>query len=406
MKLGQALVSCVGLVFLQAHAYDKVHARASMTRSSELFYIGTHGVPGLPPAAAPQRNEPSESDSSSQGIYAARLDERTGHLSSLGISIKLQRATWLITNPTLPVIYSVADSGDGIGTNSSIYSLKVDTTSGQLHVINKEDAGGRDSTAMVLDAPSNTILSANYGSGDISVLPLKPDGSLGSVISALKDYGTGPSSRQKTPHAHGVVVDPTRKYVLVADLGADRIFIHHFDASTRALTPAQPPFEPLPAGSGPRHLLFHPNGRFLFVDTELTGELRSYRWDAEKAHLQLLQTLSPYPTNYSGEKSAAEITVTRDGRFAYLSLRGDMNVIVVYSVNKRSGNLKEIQRLSAQGQSPWSFGIDPSGHWMLVTNEASDSVAALRLDPVTGKLSATGESLAIPKPVTVTFCPN
>jgi 6-phosphogluconolactonase len=153
--------------------------------------------------------------------------------------------------------------------------------------------------------------------------------------------------------------------------------------------------------------VFHPNGKFLYLDTELTAELRAYRWDANHGRLRLLQTLSPYPAGYSGaEKSAAEIVVSRDGRFLYVSLRGDQDSIVGYTVNKQAGTLKEIQRISSHGKTPWSFGIDPTGHWMLVTNEASDSVTVLNIDPATGKLSATNESMSIPKPVTVAFYSN
>jgi 6-phosphogluconolactonase len=205
------------------------------------------------------------------------------------------------------------------------------------------------------------------------------------------------------PAAHGVAVDPSDRYVLVADFGADRVFIHHFDAANKALTPAEPPFEALPAGSGPRHLLFDPSGRWLFLDAELTGEVRAYRWDARRGSLQLVQSISPYPADYAGDKSAAELAISHDGRFVYLSLRGDQNAMVVYAVDPRAGMLKEVQRMSSQGRGPWSFVIDRTGRWMAVTNQASDSVALFGIDSATGQLAATGESLPVPKPVTATF---
>jgi 6-phosphogluconolactonase len=154
--------------------------------------------------------------------------------------------------------------------------------------------------------------------------------------------------------------------------------------------------------------VFHPNGHFLYVNTELSAELRAYSWDAKDGRLQLVQALSPYPAGYSGkeEKSSGEIAMSRDGRFLYVSLRGDQDSIVAYAVDKKAGTLKEIQRVSSQGKMPWSFGIDPTGRWMLVTNEASSSVTVFSVDRATGKLSATGESLSIPKPVTVAFYPR
>ncbi len=369
------------------------------------MYIGTQGSSGGPPPAtgAAQPIKPPGAGEP-QGIYAARLDTKTGAIRSLGIMMTLERATWLVTHPHLPVIYSVAEAGAGM--DSDIYSLGVDIRSGKLQLIDKVDAGGRDATYLALDAASNTLISANHGSGDVTALPLRADGSVGAFASRQSEYGTGPNPRQKAPAAHGVAVDPAHGYVLVADFGADRIFIYHFDRATRALTPAQPPFEGLPAGSGPRHLAFHPQGGFVFVAAELTGELRSYRWHAQRGRLQLVQSVSPYPVSYVGTKSAAEVAVARDGRFVYLSLRGDQNEIVVYAVDKRAGTLKETQRISSQGKTPWTFAIDPTGHWMLVTNQASDSVAVLKVDPATGELAATGGSLPIPKPVTVTFFPD
>jgi len=401
-QLNTVLVALgLGFVAMQAQA-DATQAGAAGTGRAEWVYIGTHGAGGFGPGTAQTSGTPP-SDARAQGIYAARLDIASGHLAPLGLSVELPRATWLMSHPTLPVLYSVADSGGGMQANSAIYSFGVDLTSGNLREINHVDAGGRDATALGLDMPSHSLLSANHGSGDLSALPLQSDGSLLPVASIQKDYGTGPQPRQKTPAAHGVAMDPTHRYALVADFGADRVFVYRFDGATRVLTPAEPPFVALPPGSGPRHLVFHPNGRFLFLDTELTAELRSYRWDARQGHLELVQSLSPYPATFSGEKSAAEIAVSSDGRFAYLSLRGDQDSLVVYAIDRKAGTLTEIQRVASQGKTPWSFGIDPTGRWMLVTNEASSAVAEFKIDRATGKLSATGESLSVPKPVTVAF---
>jgi 6-phosphogluconolactonase len=380
---------CLGLTVLPAHAEHKTDV---------LVYIGTHGT---------GKAQQEQAENSPQGIYAARFDTKTGHLSPLGLQVELERATWLVKHPNLPVIYAVAAPGGGKSADSNIHSFAVNDAFGSLRQINIVSAGGLDATHMDLDPTSKTLFVANHGSGNVATLPLHLDGSLGNLASSQKDYGTGPHPRQKMPMAHGVAADPSHRYALVADFGADRIFVYHFDGATRILTPAQPPFESTPSGSGPRHLVFHPNGKFLYLDTELTAELRAYRWDANNGRLHLVQTLSPYPTGYSGkEKSAGEIAISRDGRFLYVSLRGDQDSIVGYAVNKRAGTLKEIQRISSQGKTPWSFGIDPSGHWMLVTNEASNSVTVFGIDPATGKLNATDESLSIPKPVTVAFYSN
>ena len=385
-----AIALCFGVLVLEA---------AASAGADELVYIGTHGTAGK--TAAPAGS--AQGSPAQQGIYAARLDTKTGHLSPLGLATELQRATWLVIHPTLPVIYSMAQSADGMAADSNIHSFRIDKATGALHQINVVDAGGHDSTHLAFDSASNTLFSANYGSGNVTALPVLADGSLGEVASEQKDYGSGPHPRQKSAIAHGVTVDRTHQWVLVTDFGADRIFVYHFDKATRKLTPATTPFTPVAPGSGPRHPVFHPDGKTLYFNNELSGEIRAYHWDSRGGTLTPQQSVSPYPADYSGERSAAEIGLSRDGRFLYLSLRGGQDSVLVYAVDKLSGNLTEIQRISSQGKVPWSFGIDASGRWMLVTNEASNSVAVLKVDPVTGMLAATDESLSIPNPVAVAF---
>jgi 6-phosphogluconolactonase len=307
-------------------------------------------------------------------------------------------------HPTLPVLYTVAQSpSDNPASDSAIISFALDPASGALNQINKMDGGGRDATHMVFDAASKTLIVANHGSGNVTALPVQADGSLGPVSSVQQDFGSGPTPRQKSAAAHGVAVDPTHHYVLVADFGADRVFVYRFDAVTRALTPAATPFQQLPPGSGPRHLMFHPNGKLLYLDNELTGEICSYRWGADSGQLQLAQCQSPYPANFTGQKSAGEIGMSRNGRNFYLSLRGDQEALVTYSIDKSSGVLSEIQRIAPPGKTPWSFGIDPSGHWMLVADQGSNSVSVLAVDSKSGRLRPTGESVSVPYPATVAF---
>ena len=349
-----ALAISVAMAALSAQAADK---------SSELVYFGTRGGgqpaarAGGPPAPAP---EP-------QGIYAARLDLKTGHLTALGLQVELPRATWLVTNPAMPVIYSVASGPGGMAAESEMHSFAVDTVSGKLRELNKVGTGGKDATHVAIDGTLKALFIANHGSGDVTVLPLNADGSLGPVASDQKTTGTGPHRRQNMPQPHGIAVHPGHGYVAMADFGADRLYLYHVDRATRALTPAAIPFEPLPMGSAPRHLAFRPDGRFLYMNSELTAELFTFAWDAKTGGVHLMQRFSPYPANYAGtqEKSSAESAVSRDGRFLYISLRGDQNSLVVYAIDQKDGTLKEIQRLSSQGKSPWSFGIDPTaaGCW-------------------------------------------
>ena len=379
-----AVALCLGLTAQQGRA---------AAGAPELVYIGTHGAP-------PQE---AQDQSAPQGIYAAQLDTATGRLTSLGLQVPLARATWLLAPPGRRTLYAVTDGG-GMDVQSNILSFTIEPTSGHLSQLNKAASGGRDATHLAFDQGSRSLFVANHGSGDVTALPVKPDGSLGDVVSDQKQYGTGPHRRQSMPEPHGVAVDPSHSYLLATDFGADRIFIYHFNGSSRALSPAEPPYVATPAGSGPRHILFDPRGKFVYVNSELSAQVFVYRWVEKNGQLKLVQTVSTYPAEYAGQdKSSAEIALSHDARHLYVSLRGDQDSIVVYAISARDGTLEEIQRTSVLGKTPWAFGIDPSGHWLLVTNEASSSVNVLSVDPKTGKLSPTQQSLSIPKPVTVAF---
>jgi len=383
------------------HAQGRAAQARPNAADTEIVYIGTWGSEAPPPGGA-FGAKPVEADGP-VGIYAARLDTRTGSLAPLGLQVPLQRADWLTVNPRLPVLYSVAASPNGGHAPSDIYSFRIDPQTGKLTVLDEVGSGGEDATTMAFDRGSNTLIVGNHGSGDVSALPVHSDGSVGAVASLMRDYGKGLTDRQRSPAAHGVIVDPTHRYVLVADFGADRIFVYRLNATGRSLTRAQPPYVSLPAGSGPRHLAFSPDGRFLFLDTELSAAVSVYRWDANRGHLHLMQTLSPFPATYKGERGGAEIAVSPDGHFLYFSVRDHQNALFVYAIDSRTGAIRQIQRTSAGGRRPWSFAIDPSGRWMVVANMGSQALRVLRINRATGRLSLTGQSMSVPNPAAVAF---
>jgi 6-phosphogluconolactonase len=375
------------------------------TASESLVYIGTRSAP--PPAAAASATGTAGAPTpapAATGIYAARFDSRSGKLTALGLQQSLRGATWLIANPRHSILYSVGKPANPTVMASNIYSFSVDRASGALHPIEQVPTGGHDTTHLYLDAATATLFGASYGGGEVTAAPVLADGHVSAMASMQKNFGTGPHPRQTAPHAHGVALDPSRHFLLSTDLGADRIFVYRFDAASRTLTPADPAFEAVTPGSGPRHLLFHPNGQYLYVNTELSAELRVYRWDAAAGRLQLVQTRSTYPDGYTGNsRSSSEIALSHDGRFLYVTLRGDQNSVVVYGVNGKTGELNELQRLPSQGKQPWAFALDPSGRWLVVANNASGTVDVLAVNRRTGLLTATGESLAVPDAGAVAF---
>jgi 6-phosphogluconolactonase len=348
--------------------------------STELVYVGT------------QKSQ----------IDALRLNTSSGKLVAIGPVAEGPKSTWVSVNPHLPVLYAVDDDNAHEG---SVTAYAVDRATGALNKVNTVPTGGNGSTYLGLDVPSMTLFAANYASGSVSSITVNEDGSLGSLVSTITETGSGPNKRQASAHAHSAAVDPSGRYALVPDLGADRVFVYGFDRATHALSATDDAGSRAfvaPPGSGPRHLAFGPQGRFVYLLTELSADLMVLRWDASQGQLTLVQSVSVSSEDFHGAKSGAELAFGKDGRFVYVENRGE-NALAVYRVNPDSGELSLVQRAPAGGQKPWGFGIDPSGKWLLVANQQSGTVNVFRIDPTSGRVTDIGQSVVEPFPVSVAF---
>lgn len=363
------------------------------------------GALGLMAASTAKAASPTErlvyiggqADQEGQGIVAARLNLATGKLAPIGVVAPLTRPTWLVAHPSRPLIYALSETGYGPGEQGQVHALKADPATGALTLISTVASGGGGPAHMSLDREAGGLLVAHYGTGHVAALPVRADGGLEPPASVQANAGSGPSPQQQGPHAHAVMVDPTGRHALVADLGADRIFVHDYDAATRKLGPPGGSSVALPPGTGPRHLAQHPNGRFVYLLSEIVPEMRTYRWEAGR--LEPVQTLRA-----GGEPpiNGAEVAVSADGRFVYASIRVE-HVIVVYAVDQASGELREIQRIASGGKTPWSFALDPSGRWLLATNQGSNTVTVLARDPVSGRLTTADQAIQVDRPTCLAF---
>ena len=335
-------------------------------------------------------------------IHALRFDTSTGKLTVIGPVAEGLKSTWVAAHPRLPILYSVDDDNTREG---SVTAYAVDRGTGALTRINEVPTRGSGTTNLGLDLPSMTLLAANYGGGSVSSIVVNHDGSLGSLVSTIKETGSGPNRRQASAHAHSAIVDPSGRYALVPDLGADRVFVYGFDRATHSLSPddgTHPRSFLVPPGSGPRHLAFGSTGQYVYLLTELTAEIMVLRWDASQGRLTLVQSVPTSSQNFQGVKSGAEVAVSHDGRFVYVEDRGE-NALVVYRVDPDSGELSLVQRTSSGGERPWGFAIDSSGKWLLVANQRSGKVNVFSIDLASGMVSDTGQSVGVPTPVSVAF---
>jgi 6-phosphogluconolactonase len=360
------------------------------------------GLSGAPAMADNTATELIYIGSQGNQLRAARFDPASGKLTAIGVVAEGLRPTWAIAHPSKPILYVVNDERVKEG---SITAYAVDRASGSLAKINEGATGGTGSTHMWFDIPSNSLLAANFTAGSASSIAVKPDGSVGALVSTIKATGTGPHRRQTSSHAHGVAVDPSGKYALVADLGTDRLYVYGFDRSTLAMTAddaATPRSVALPPGSGPRHLAFRPDGRFVYLVNELSSDIVALRWDAAQGRLTQVQLLPLSSPDIKEAKSASEVAVSADGRFVYAGNRGE-HQILVYRSDPDSGELTLVQRASGGGEGPWAFTLHSSGKWMLVANQRTAKVNVLRVDTATGMLADSGHSLESITPVSVTF---
>ena len=355
-------------------------ARAATAPASELVYVGSQG----------------------NQIRALRFDPATGKLTVIGPVAEGLRPTWTIAHPSLPLLYAVDDDNAKEG---SVTAFAVNRASGALTKINAAATGGSGTTHLWFDAPSQTILTANYGGGSASSIAVNADGSLGALVSTVKDTGSGPHRRQAAPHAHAVAIDPSGRFALVPDLGADRVFVYAFERSIHALAPvdpATPRAYVTPPASGPRHLVFGQNGQFVYLINEMTAELTVLRWNAAEGRLTQVQSLATSSADFKGVNSGAEVALSRDGRFVYVQNRGE-NALLVYRVHAASGALTLMQRIGSGGEAPWGLALHASGNWMLVANQRSGKVNVFSIDTISGILTDTGESVDAPTPVSLTF---
>jgi 6-phosphogluconolactonase (cycloisomerase 2 family) len=352
-------------------------AGAAPSGAADLLHIGTWGV---------------------GQVYALRFDPIRATMTPVG-PVAQASSNWVVAHPTKAVLYVAGSEQGGI-----IRVFRIDDASGALQQfgeIETESTPAGGLSYMGVDVRSRTLLAADFPAGTAVSVPIGRDGGLGAVASRVQDTGSGPHPRQQGPHAHHVITDPSGRFALVADFGADRVFVYRFDRATRALSAGPGTYATAP-GSGPRRLAFHPSGRTVYLLNELTADIQALHWNHEDGVLTHLQSLATDAPGHTGTTSAAELAVSRDGRFLYTSNRGE-NTLVVFSADRRTGLLALVQRIPCAGLIPWSFSLHPGGRWLFVANQASDTVNLFSVDPWSGQLTDTGASVPVPKPDCITF---
>jgi 6-phosphogluconolactonase len=343
----------------------------------------------------------------SKGIYRFEFDPATGKVTGRELVAETPNPTFLAIHPNKHFLYAVNEIADYKNKKSgAISAFAVDPKTGGLTLLNQQPTVGDGPCHLVLDKQGKNVLAANYGGGSTCVAPIGTDGKVGEGTDFVQHKGSSVNKqRQEGPHAHCVDLDAANHFAFVCDLGLDKVLIFKFDPTKGKLTPNDPPSASLKGGAGPRHIAFHPNGRFAFVNNELDSTVTAMIYDAEHGSLKSLQTLSTLPKDFTGGNSTAEVEVHPSGKFVYVSNRGH-NSIAIFAIDPQTGELKAVGHQAKGIKTPRNFAIDPSGAYMIVANQDGDSLVVFRIDATTGELAPTGTEVNVPVPVCVRFVPQ
>jgi len=353
---------------------------------AQLMYVGTY------------------TEGTSKGIYAYRLDSKTGKLASLGLVAETPDPTFVALHPSGKFLYAVNEVTSYQGKKAgSVTSYSVDHATGKLTQLNQVSTQSPGPCHLIVDATGKTLMVANYFGGSFTSFAIASDGKLGEAASFIQLQGSGVNKdRQSAPHGHSVNLPKSNKFMLGADLGTDKIMIFNLDAPNGKITPHDPPSASVKPGSGPRHLVIAPDQKHVYVLNEMGSSVSTFTYDPATAAMKLIDDVSALPADFKGESTGAEIAIDTAGKFVYSSNRGH-DSIAVFAVDKGSGKLSLIQNQSTGGSQPRSFILDPSGNYLIAGNQKTNTMTTFKVDKSSGKLTATGDKYDLGAPVTFVF---
>ena len=355
--------------------------------ADHLLYVGTY-----------------TSDDGSKGIYQLRMSGVTGALTIEGLAVETASPSYLTLSANERFVYAVNEVGEiGGKPTGSVSAFARDMSTGTLRLLGTQLTNGAAPCYVSTDGTRAYVFAANYTGGSVVAYPILPNGGIGGETSFVQHVGKGPDAqRQSSPHAHSIVPDPSNRFVLVADLGIDRIVVYRFDAKQGSLTPVPASNGVLAAGAGPRHLVFHANGRVVYVVNELNSTVTAFAYKPASGALTEFQTLPCISSATTVKNAPADIHIHPSGRFLYLSNRGH-DSISVFGIDAATAMLRPIEVVPTGGTWPRNFAIDPRGEFLLVANQRSDSITSFRIDKQTGRLSSTGQQISMKAPVCIRF---
>jgi 6-phosphogluconolactonase len=337
-------------------------------------------------------------------IQGYQVDQKAGRLKLVHKTTGVENPFFLALSPDRKFLYSIHAKTFGGKEPEEIAAYQLVGRTGELKLLNRRSSHG--TASCYLDATDGAVLVANYSSGNIASLSLNRDrdGSLSDGVSVFQHKGSSVNpERQKEPHPHCIVVSPDKRFALVADLGLDQVRSYRRDVGSFGLGRNEPWSTKTPAGAGPRHLTFHPNGKLVYVINEISNTLSVFDYNAETGVLTDKQAISTVPADFKGTSHTADVKITPNGRFLYGTNRGH-DSIAAYRIGD-DGKLTLIGIEPSLGKGPQNLAILPGGELLLCANMPGNNVVAFRIDPQTGVLKSVGEPVAITSPSCIMVLP-
>jgi 6-phosphogluconolactonase len=332
-----------------------------------------------------------------EGIYRATLDAETGSLGTPALAAEIAGPGFLALHPGGARLYSLCRLPNGDG---GVAAFEIGADGQSLRLINTQPTGDGEACHLAVDRTARCLFTAQYGTGSVCAFPLADDGAIEPRSAHVRHAGQGPNlTRQEGPHPHWTGMDPANRFLFVPDLGADRIVIYRTDLAGGRIEPHG--HGRCSAGAGPRHMKFHPNGRFAYVINELDLSVTAFDFDAEKGELEAIQTISTLPEEFREVPcSGSELRIHPSGRFVYAANRGH-DSIAAFEVDPENGKLTFLEREAVRGSHPRNFNIDPTGKWLLAAGRDSNTISLFRIDAATGTLVYTGTTVNSPAPICI-----
>lgn len=373
-------------LWLMLIALPVVWAQKEHAPKSYFIYVGTYTGP------------------LSKGIYVLRFEPGSGKWSAPELAVETSNPSFLAIDPSRHFLYAANENSHYKGERSgSVSAFGIDRRTGKLTLLNEVSTRGAGPCYVALDRTGKYVLVANYDGGNVAVFPVLPDGRLAEASAVVEHAGHGPNpERQEGPHAHQIDVTPDNRFAIVSDLGLDKLFVYHFNVGKGTLTANDPAFALAVPGAGPRHFVFDPSGKFVYVINEMGGTVTAFAYDRARATLASFQTITTLTADFRGENTSAEIAIHPSGKFLYGSNRG-ADALAVLAVEPAKGALKLVESVSTSGKTPRSFAIDPTGKYLLAANQDSNQIVVFAIDSATGRLTATGQTIDVPSPVCIKF---